>query len=128
MLKDFYKIRDEMLGKKDIVLAKRDFGGYPQEKTLALRSADVKKFSSEEISLINHITNGFKGVNASQISALSHEFLGWKAVDVGEEIPYEIALVSTEDLSEDQWGFPGDATIDFSKIGIKESDVVAYGT
>jgi uncharacterized phage-associated protein len=125
MLKGFYKIRDAMLG-KDIALAKRDFGGYPQEKTLALRSADPKKFSAEEISLINHIVNDFKGFSASQISALSHEFLGWQAVDVGEEIPYEIALVSTEDLTKDQWAFPENVTIPFENMGIKVGDIVTH--
>jgi len=128
MLKGYYKIRDEMVLGKDIALAKRDFGGFPQEKTLALRNAEVNNFSSEEISLINHIVNDFKGVSASQISALSHEFLGWQAVDVGEEIPYEIALVSTEDLSEDQWAFPENITINFGKIGIKVGDVIAHDT
>jgi uncharacterized phage-associated protein len=127
MLRGFYKIRDSMLG-KDIALAKRDFGRYPQEKTLALRSADVKRFTPEEVNLINHIVNDFRGVTASQISALSHEFLGWQAVEVGEEIPYEIALVSTEDLSEEEWAFPEHITVNLDKIGIKETDVLVHAS
>ena len=126
MLKDFYQIRDEMISNQDVAIAFRNFGGYPQHKTLALRNANVSQFSAEEMNIISHVISGFRGMSASQISALSHEFLGWQAVDIGEEIPYEIALVSTADLTEEEWKFPENLEIDLSKIGINQANIVVH--
>jgi len=126
MLTDFYKLRDELAESLDISVASRNFGGHRQDKTLALRNADPSKFSGEEMSIISHVVEEFRGHSASQISALSHEFLGWKAVDIGEEIPYEIALVSTADLTQDEWAFPEGLKIDFGVLGINEAEVVAH--
>ena len=128
MLKDFYKMRDKMADAKDIVVAKRNFGGFPQHKTLALRNADISKFSVEEMNTISHVVAEFRGMSASQISTLSHEFLGWQAVDIGEEIPYEIALVSTADLTNEEWEFPENLEIDLTKIGINKDDIVVHDT
>jgi uncharacterized phage-associated protein len=126
MLKNFYAIRDQLQISQDIAVAKRNFMGYPQHKTLALRPPDVSKFSAEEMRIISHVVTEYQHMSASQISALSHEFLGWQAIDIGEEIPYEIALVSTEDLTEEEWEFPEKFTLDFGKLGIKEADIVAH--
>lgn len=127
MLKDFYKIRGEMDG-KEIVIAQRNFGGHRQDKTFAKRDPNYGMFTGEEMSIITHIVNEFKGVNAAQISSLSHEFLGWQAVEIGEEIPYEIALVSTADLTEEEWSFPENVNINFEEIGISEADIIPHDT
>jgi uncharacterized phage-associated protein len=124
MLKNFYNIRNEMIEKQDIALAELDLGNFKQKKTLALRSANIKMFSAEEVSIISHVISDFRHMTASQISALSHEFLGWQAVDIGEEIPYEIALVSTVDLTKEEWEFPENITLDLSTIGISQDCIV----
>ena len=125
MIKNFYNIRNEMITKQDIALAELNLWNFKQQKTLALRSADIKMFSAEEISIISHVISDFRNMTASQISALSHEFLGWQAVDIGEEIPYEIALVSTVDLSKEEWEYPENITLDLSTIGISQACIVA---
>ncbi len=120
MVKGFYDLRDKMNG-KDIMTRSQEFAGYVQYKTLALRNADVKIFSSEEMSIIIRVINEYRQMSASQMSALSHEFLGWQAVDFGEEIPYETALVSTRDLTMEEYEFPKDIKIElkhFEQFGI----------
>jgi uncharacterized phage-associated protein len=128
MLTNFYAIRDELQKNQDIAVARLNFMGYPQHKTLALRPPDVSKFSAEEMRIISHIVSEYQFMSASQISALSHEFLGWQAVDIGEVIPYEIALVSTSDLTEDEWAFPENVTLDFEKLGLKQADIITHDT
>jgi uncharacterized phage-associated protein len=117
MLRGFYDLRDQMTG-KDIEVRPQDFRGYEQHKTFALRPANVAAFSSEEMGTIMRVLNEYRSMNASQISALSHEFLGWQAVDFGEVIPYETALVSTRELTLDEYEFPENITIKFENYGI----------
>lgn len=122
MLKGFYELRDQMVG-KDIVVRPKGFWGYVQHKTLALRSADISNFSAEEMNIIIRVVNEYRDLSASQISALSHEFLGWQAVDFGEEIPYETALVSTRDLTLDEYEFPEYIDIKFENCTIDASSL-----
>jgi uncharacterized phage-associated protein len=126
MIKDFYKIRDEMTASGEIIIRELDFRGYTQHRPLALKPPSAKKFSGEEMNIIMQVITEYRGLSASQISARSHEFLGWKAVDIGEEIPYEIALVSTSDLTEEEWAFPGNIEIDFKKDGVDPMGIITH--
>ncbi len=128
MLKHFYKVRDEMLANEEIAVRVGDFYGRAQHRTLALRKADVKKFSSEELDIIHRVLNEYRHLSASAISALSHEFLGWKAVGIGDEIPYEVALVSTRDLTREEYDYPATHEIDYAEYGIKAHEVVECPT
>ena len=124
MIKRFYEIRREMEASQDLFIQLREFGGYVQHKIKALKNADPGKFTGAEMSLIQHVISDYRDMNASRISALSHEFLGWQAVNVGEEIPYETALVSTEDLTKEEWEFPEKINLDFAKVGIPVGNLV----
>lgn len=123
MLESFYDLREEMEASGDLVISKREHFGYEQHKPIAVTSADGSKFSGEEMKLFSKVISTHRNMNASRISALSHGFLGWQAVDFEEEIPYETALVSTEDLTQDQWGFP--ANVELGKLGIDEADLIS---
>jgi len=112
MLKDFYHIQDELILSKDLVIKRNEYIGYLQKKPLALRSANISIFKPEEIDVIVHIINDFRDMNASEISAKSHEFLGWQVVNMREEIPYSTALVSTRDLTIEEWELPSKVKID----------------
>ena len=118
MVKSFYEVRREMEANQDLSVSKRLLGNYVQHKVLALKSADPGKFTGEEMAVIQHIITEYRNMSASQISAKSHEFLGWQAVNIGEEIPYETALVSTEDLTSEEWEYPEKIKFDFAKYGI----------
>jgi hypothetical protein len=91
---------------------------------LALKSPNPKIFTGEEMGIVMQVLSEYRGLSASQISALSHEFYGWQAVNFGEEIPYETALVSTRDLTLEEYEFTKGIELDFAKLGKKIEDVI----
>ncbi len=52
-----------------------------QKRPVALRQADLRPFSPEEIDLINNVVRHFWRMTASQVSDISHQFLGWQLAD-----------------------------------------------
>lgn len=68
--------------------------GHTQKKPIALRAADVSKFSGTDVSLVRQTVEKFWKMSATEISDQSHLFLGWKAAHLQETIPYTTALVS----------------------------------
>jgi hypothetical protein len=70
------------------------YGKHTQRRVVALRDADLSAFSAEEIALVDKVLDELRDFNAASVSDLSHRFLGWKLARVGEDIPYQVALVS----------------------------------
>jgi uncharacterized phage-associated protein len=85
----------------EIASAQRNHFGYRQETYFALREPNVEVFTTLEIELLNQVLQEKRELSASDVSSESHEFLGWKAVEVGSEIPYEAALAAVEPPSEE---------------------------
>ncbi len=83
-----------------VAQANRDYHGREQKRTLALREPNLDIFHAREIALVDDFINEFWGMNATQISELSHEFRGWQLAEDGEDIPYEMSLVEFERPSE----------------------------
>ena len=69
--------------------------GFNQHRTVALRMAELHKFSGEEIDLVQNVVTRFWDLNAAQISDESHLFLGWQLGVHGETIPYSVVLIGT---------------------------------
>ncbi len=86
-------ITKRMISAKSLAIQERDHYGRTQKVPIALREANLKLFSSEEIALVTEVLDGFRKSNAKGISALSHKFDGWKLAKDRENIPYEVALV-----------------------------------
>jgi hypothetical protein len=84
----------------DVAIREEILYGYPQKRPLALRRADIHLFSQEEIALIAHLLSRYWDMSATQVSDLSHEFLGWSLAEEGETIPYAVALLGREELTE----------------------------
>lgn len=93
---------DSMKEKGEIVIREESLYGYTQKRPLALRQPDIRLFSQEEIALIAHVLSRFWDMSATQISDLSHEFLGWSLAEEGETIPYGIALLGREELTKQE--------------------------
>lgn len=74
--------------KKDCVWAERDYFGRPQQKLLALREPDLSDFSGEEIAIVQDVINILRPYDATEVSNLSHRFIGWQLAAEGEPIPY----------------------------------------
>lgn len=93
----------KLLDAGDCVVRHEDHHGYEQKRLIALREANLGLFSSQEIDLIRDVVEELWNSNASEVSELSHQFLGWQAAAEGETIPYETGLLSAPmPLSEEE--------------------------
>lgn len=77
----------------DIIVREETFGGFRQVRTLAKREPELALFSGPEVALIDETIHRFRQLSATDISEKSHDFLGWKLAELGETIPYSVALI-----------------------------------
>ncbi|MBM3450809.1 MAG: hypothetical protein FJX78_07485 [Armatimonadetes bacterium] len=75
-----------------------DYLGHRQDKCIALREADLKAFTADEIAIVDAHIHDFWDKSAKQISERSHDPVGWRSVDEKQDIPWEMALLSDEKL------------------------------
>lgn len=73
--------------------AERDYFGFPLKKLVALREPDLSVFSSQELGLVRNVIGDLWEMNATEVSDLSHRFVGWQAAAMGEEIAYNSVFV-----------------------------------
>ncbi len=78
-----------------------------QQRIVALKEPDLGHFSPQDIATADHVCNELEKFNATQVSDLSHAFLGWRAayaesLATGRQvrIPYSTVLVSNEPLDD----------------------------
>lgn len=83
----------EMEARGDCEWAERNYFGRPQRRLVAHRGADMSGFSDEELALVDDLIAQVWDQNATEVSDLSHQFAGWQAVGLQEEIPYETIFV-----------------------------------
>lgn len=97
---------------KQLAIAEHRYFGRTQKRPLALREANLTRFSGHEIALVDSVLRLFKEHNATKISELSHNFAGWELAEEGETIPYGSALLETKPLTlqERQWAHDLDLT------------------
>lgn len=98
-------VRREMAANGDIAISKHNYYGFEQHRVFALRDADLDMFTAQEVDLVNRLIARYWDVNGIDISEESHQFVGWKYASVGDTIPYEVALVSDRDLTEEEWKY-----------------------
>lgn len=93
-------IRDEMLEKGEIVIAKEGYSPQPRERVVPLREANLDKyFKPRDIAIVSGVIQMFYGASARDVSEFSHD-RAWRAIGHHELIPYEAAFVSDEELTE----------------------------
>lgn len=92
-------VRDELIESGAAELRKEEFLGYEQHRLVPLRSADLEIFDASELETIDKVLSDLEGLNARQVSDLSHDEAGWRLVELGEPIPYEAALVGARQVS-----------------------------
>ena len=98
-------VQAEMEEAREIARVPRVYRGRTQKVTLALREPDLKVFTAQEIAIVTEVIEALWNKNASEVSELSHQFLGWKAARLGEEIPYDIALIQLRKPTEAERAF-----------------------
>lgn len=89
----------------ELRIREEPYFGKIQRRPLALREPHLRRFTGDEIVLVDRLIERFWGMSATKISELSHEFIGWQVVEIGEVIPYSMALIGYRDLTpqERQW-------------------------
>jgi len=74
-------------------------GVYLQDRLVALRDANLKVFTGEEIGLVNEIIEHCLPHSGTDLSEATHRFIGWMAVEDSEDIPYEMVFVHVRELT-----------------------------
>jgi Antitoxin SocA-like, Panacea domain len=92
-------IRDGLVARGEAELIREDFLGYELHRLVPRRKPNLAVFSDAEKETIDKVLSDLDGLNARQVSDLSHEEAGWRLVDEGEVIPYEAALVGARQVS-----------------------------
>lgn len=91
----FHKMQEKMDEKDELKIQKRLYHGKTQKRPIALIEPDISLFTGEEIDTVNYVIQELWGKNGTQVSDMSHEFLGWQLAETYESIPYSIARVTT---------------------------------
>lgn len=73
--------------------AERTYHGKPMKKLLALREPDIKVFRPEEVDLIRETLEELLVFDARELTNKTHEFAGYQAAAMNEEIPYNMVFV-----------------------------------
>lgn len=91
-------LRAEMVQRGDAAVRFHSLFGVtnPQERLIALREPNLQMFSGPEMALIDAVIDRTASYNGHELTEWSHRFIGWKAAQQGEPIPYESALISSE--------------------------------
>ena len=92
-------VRDRLIESGDAELIDEEFLGYRQHRLIPHRDADLMVFSDDELATIDKVLADLDGLNARQVSDLSHDEAGWRLVDFGDAIPYDAALVGARQVS-----------------------------
>lgn len=113
-------IREKLISEKKAVIRKSDYFNLTQDKLIALENPDIKDFTAEEIALVDSVIQRWWGVNASEISAISHNFIGWICTNETETIPYETALIGTRELTQDEIDYAKNIPIDSIPVPVDQ--------
>ena len=92
---EFVKIVERMIEGKEIEKVKSEYFNFPQTKYLPRRKPDLAKLKANEIEVIDNVINRLSEMNASQISAYSHNDVPWLTTADGETIEYESVFYRT---------------------------------
>ncbi|MEK6324973.1 MAG: Panacea domain-containing protein [Acidobacteriota bacterium] len=95
-------ILDEMKADGDIAIRTHDYYGKDQQRTFAQRSPDISRFTFAEIELVDRLIKECWGKDATTMSFMSHQFVGWKLAGTGETIPYCVALVDSREPTSEE--------------------------
>lgn len=75
-----------------LMLIEQQIGGYRQQRPMALDAADLFSFNGAEIAAVEHILRTTDGQSSAQLMDLSNELFHWRALPLGQPLPYEAAL------------------------------------
>ena len=97
--REFHKIVNKMIEKKEIIKVTDKYFLFPQTKYLPLRRPDLSKLKATETELIDDVLSRLSDMNASQISDYSHNDVPWITTEDGKDIEYESVFYRTSPYS-----------------------------
>ena len=97
--------RKYLVDRGDADIELRQYFTGVQERLVPKREADTSLFSDRELRLIQEVISQFWTFDARSISNYSHQERAWIVTEDFEEMPYELAWVSSEPLSAEQVEF-----------------------
>jgi len=92
---EFQAIVNEMIEKKEIEAVRSKYFEHMQKKYLPHRDPDLSVFNANEIQVIDDVLQKLSGMNASTISAYSHQDVPWIVTPDRKRIDYESVFYRT---------------------------------
>lgn len=86
----------------DASTERRGYFSGVQERLVANREPNMSIFSPEEMEIIDDVIQEFWSYNARRISQHSHEEWAWRVTEDYEDMPYQLAWVSSDPLTPEQ--------------------------
>jgi hypothetical protein len=101
------KVESAIIGDRRAVQRQLSVGHFEEKRLVALDNANLDVFSASEISIVDEMIDRYWMTTATELSRISHGFVGWDLTGMKEEIPYFTALIpdaplpiSEEDMAE----------------------------
>jgi len=89
-------VRERMIADQELAISSvRCPGGHTEKRPVPLREADLNRFSSEEIALVDWVIDQLWSKTAARVSTLSHG-KAWEVAADRENIPYEAIFLSDD--------------------------------
>lgn len=88
------QVRQQLIDDGSLAIRKAEALNRNQERTFALREADLRGFTSEQIAIVTQIIDSSWNRTAAEVTALYDQLGGWEVVKIGATIPYEVAWAS----------------------------------
>jgi Protein of unknown function (DUF4065) len=95
-------IRDQLIADGAAYLRKDDYFGRPLHRLVPKRPAAVNRFTQNELRVTDQVITALWGKTAKEVSDLSHEEMGWRMVEDGEDIPLPSAFLAKRAVSTDK--------------------------
>jgi hypothetical protein len=94
--------RRELLNEDKLQLVSTWYFNRRQERVVAKSPPNLTMFSEAELRIVREVMEYLADYNASEVTDLSHREWGWQLTRDYEEIPYRMAWLSSEPLTEEQ--------------------------
>ncbi len=98
-------IRKRLIDQSEAAIQHRERYGFVQDRLVALRDPDLSGFTGEQIAIVNDVIDYFQDMDAAEVSAFSHSYVGWEIVENGETIPYETVFISKRPLTQEETAY-----------------------
>ena len=97
--RDFDSIVDELKDEGKVEERDAIYFGKPQKRYLSLERPDVSCLSAVELQHLDDTISRYGKMNGTQIEALSHDDIPWKAAEPYQDLDYELVFYRSLEMS-----------------------------